>query len=70
MKAITFHGTGDVRVESVADPAIKEATDAVVRITTSAVCGSDLHLYHSNATLTPTLSSASSERERETFRIW
>jgi len=46
MKAITFHGTGDVRVESVADPKIMEATDAVVRITTSAVCGSDLHPYH------------------------
>ena len=39
MKAITFHGTGDVRVELVADPKIMEATDAVVRITTSAVCG-------------------------------
>jgi hypothetical protein len=46
MKAITFHGTGDVRVETVADPKIMEATDAVVRITTSAVCGSDLHPYH------------------------
>ena len=46
MKAITLHGTGDVRVESVPDPRISDATDAVVRITTSAVCGSDLHQYH------------------------
>jgi threonine dehydrogenase-like Zn-dependent dehydrogenase len=46
MKAITLHGTGDVRVESVADPRIVDQTDAVVRITTSAICGSDLHQYH------------------------
>jgi threonine dehydrogenase-like Zn-dependent dehydrogenase len=46
MKAITLHGTGDVRVESVPDPRISDPTDGIVRITTSAVCGSDLHQYH------------------------
>ena len=46
MKAVTLHGTGDVRVESVADPKVVDPTDAVVRITTSAICGSDLHQYH------------------------
>jgi threonine dehydrogenase-like Zn-dependent dehydrogenase len=46
MKAITFHGTGDVRVESVPDPKVQDPTDVVVRITTSAICGSDLHQYH------------------------
>jgi threonine dehydrogenase-like Zn-dependent dehydrogenase len=46
MKAITFHGVGDVRTEDVADPKISDPTDAIVRITTSAVCGSDLHQYH------------------------
>lgn len=46
MKAIAFRGVHDVRVESIADPRIVEPTDAVVRITTSAVCGSDLHQYH------------------------
>jgi threonine dehydrogenase-like Zn-dependent dehydrogenase len=46
MKAITLHGVGDVRVESVADPRIVDPTDVVVRITTSAICGSDLHQYH------------------------
>lgn len=46
MRAITLHGTGDVRVERVPDPAIQEPTDALVRITTSAICGSDLHQYH------------------------
>ncbi|MET7460286.1 zinc-dependent alcohol dehydrogenase [Nonomuraea sp. NPDC005501] len=45
MKAVTWHGKRDVRVEEVADPAIKEPTDAVIKITTTAVCGSDLHLY-------------------------
>src|SRR2546428_11558090 len=46
MKAITFHGVGDVRAQDVADPKVVDATDVVVRITTSAVCGSDLHQYH------------------------
>ena len=46
MKAITLHGPGDVRVESVPDPRIVDPTDVVLRITTSAVCGSDLHQYH------------------------
>ena len=46
MRAITFRGVGDVRVDDVADPKIVDATDVVMRITTSAVCGSDLHQYH------------------------
>ncbi len=46
MKAITFQGVGDVRVEEVADPRVVDATDAILKITTSAVCGSDLHQYH------------------------
>jgi threonine dehydrogenase-like Zn-dependent dehydrogenase len=46
MKAITLHGTGDVRAESVPDAKVVDATDALVRITTSAICGSDLHQYH------------------------
>jgi threonine dehydrogenase-like Zn-dependent dehydrogenase len=46
MKAITFHGVGDVRATDVADPKIVDATDVLLRITTSAVCGSDLHQYH------------------------
>ncbi len=46
MKAVTFQGVGDVRVQDVADPRVVDPTDAVVRITTSAVCGSDLHQYH------------------------
>src|SRR4051794_6349142 len=45
MKALTFHGKRDVRVDNVPDPAIEEPTDAVTRVTSTAICGSDLHLY-------------------------
>jgi threonine dehydrogenase-like Zn-dependent dehydrogenase len=45
MKAVTFHGKRDVRVDNVPDPSIEEPTDAIVRITSSGICGSDLHLY-------------------------
>ncbi|TDC37198.1 zinc-dependent alcohol dehydrogenase [Micromonospora sp. KC213] len=45
MRAVTWHGKRDVRVENVPDPTIEEPTDAIVRITSTAICGSDLHLY-------------------------
>ena len=45
MKAVTWHGRRDVRVEEVPDPILKEPNDAIVRITSSGLCGSDLHLY-------------------------
>jgi threonine dehydrogenase-like Zn-dependent dehydrogenase len=45
MRAVTFHGRRDVRVDTVPDPQIKESTDAIVRVTSTAICGSDLHLY-------------------------
>ncbi|MGI9149594.1 MAG: zinc-dependent alcohol dehydrogenase [Chloroflexota bacterium] len=45
MKAVVWHGKRDVRVDTVADPRIEHATDAIVRITSTAICGSDLHLY-------------------------
>ena len=44
MKAVVFHGLGDIRLEEVADPRIQEPSDALVRITASAICGTDLHL--------------------------
>jgi threonine dehydrogenase-like Zn-dependent dehydrogenase len=43
MKAVVFHGVGDVRLEEVSEPKIKDANDAIVRITSSAICGTDLH---------------------------
>lgn len=45
MKAVTWQGKRDVRVENVPDPRIEEPTDAIIRITSSGLCGSDLHLY-------------------------
>ena len=45
MKALTWQGLGDVRVEEVPDPRIQEPTDAIIRVTSTAICGSDLHLY-------------------------
>jgi threonine dehydrogenase-like Zn-dependent dehydrogenase len=45
MRALTWQGTGKVSVETVPDPKIQEPTDAIVRMTSTAVCGSDLHLY-------------------------
>src|SRR4051794_27163666 len=45
MKALTWHGTHDVRVDTVPDPAIEQPTDAIIRVTSSGICGSDLHLY-------------------------
>ena len=45
MKAVTYHGKRDVRVDTVPDPAIEQPTDAIVRITSTGICGSDLHLY-------------------------
>jgi threonine dehydrogenase-like Zn-dependent dehydrogenase len=45
MKAVVWHGKRDVRVDEVPDPSIEQPTDAIVRITSSGICGSDLHLY-------------------------
>jgi threonine dehydrogenase-like Zn-dependent dehydrogenase len=45
MKALRWHGREDVRCDNVPDPTIEEPTDAIVRITSTAICGSDLHLY-------------------------
>jgi threonine dehydrogenase-like Zn-dependent dehydrogenase len=45
MKALTYHGAKDVRVENVPDPQIVEADDIILRVTATAICGSDLHLY-------------------------
>lgn len=46
MKALCWYGSGDVRVETVPDPKILNARDAIVKITSTAICGSDLHIYN------------------------
>ena len=45
MKAVTWHGRRDVRVDTVDDPRIQEPTDAIIEVTSTNICGSDLHLY-------------------------
>ncbi|KQW45921.1 IMP dehydrogenase [Nocardioides sp. Root1257] len=47
MRATLIYGAGDIRIEDVPDPVIKDTTDALVRITTACICGSDLHPYGS-----------------------
>jgi len=43
MKAVVFHAIGDIRIEDVPEPRLQQPTDAIVRLTTSAICGTDLH---------------------------
>ena len=45
MRALTYHGAHDVRVDTVPDPVIEEADDIILKVTATAICGSDLHLY-------------------------
>jgi threonine dehydrogenase-like Zn-dependent dehydrogenase len=45
MKALVWHGTTDIRCDSVPDPTIEHVRDAIIKVTSCAICGSDLHLY-------------------------
>ena len=44
MRAVVFHGIGDIRLENVKEPSLKHSTDAIVQLTSSAICGTDLHM--------------------------
>jgi threonine dehydrogenase-like Zn-dependent dehydrogenase len=44
MKAVVFHGVGDIRLDDVEEPKIQEPTDAIIGLTSSAICGTDLHM--------------------------
>jgi threonine dehydrogenase-like Zn-dependent dehydrogenase len=50
MKAVVFHAVGDIRLEDVAEPKIEQSTDAIVRLTASAICGTDLHMVRGTMT--------------------
>ena len=54
MKAVCWHSAQDVRVETVPDPKILNPRDAIIKVTSTAICGSDLHLYEGNI---PTMES-------------
>lgn len=51
MKAATYHGPRDIRVETVPDPKIQDPNDVIIKITKSAICGSDLHFYRGHVTI-------------------
>ena len=53
MRAVVFDEVGRVRVDDLPDPRVEEADDAVIRVTRSAICGSDLHFFHGKAPLSP-----------------
>jgi threonine dehydrogenase-like Zn-dependent dehydrogenase len=44
MQAVVFHGIGDIRLEEVKDPSIEDPFDAIVRLTATGICGTDLHM--------------------------
>jgi threonine dehydrogenase-like Zn-dependent dehydrogenase len=46
MRALVWHGKEDIRCDTVSDPAIENSRDAVIKVTSCAICGSDLHLFH------------------------
>lgn len=50
MKAVVFHGIGDIRLDDVPEPKIQDSTDAIIRITSSAICGTDLHMIRGTFT--------------------
>lgn len=53
MKAVVYEEVGKVRVDDIDEPGIEEPSDAIVRVTTSAICGSDLHFFHGKAPMAP-----------------
>ncbi|MBA3422268.1 MAG: alcohol dehydrogenase catalytic domain-containing protein [Thermoleophilaceae bacterium] len=53
MKAVVFQGPYDLQVEDVEDPKIEQPTDVVVRITSTCICGSDLHMYEGRTDAEP-----------------
>lgn len=45
MRALTYHGPNDVRVDNVPEPKLQDKDDIILKVTATAICGSDLHLY-------------------------
>ena len=53
MRAVTWHGKRDVRVDNVPDPTIQDPTDAIIEVTSTNICGSDLHMYEGRTNMEP-----------------
>ncbi|HET9843568.1 MAG TPA: alcohol dehydrogenase catalytic domain-containing protein, partial [Gammaproteobacteria bacterium] len=45
MRALVFHGSKDIRIDTVQDPTLQAPTDILLKVTATAICGSDLHIY-------------------------
>jgi len=50
MRAVVWHGIGDIRLDKVSDPKIQDPKDAIIRLTRSAICGTDLHMVRGTMT--------------------
>ena len=69
MKAVVFRGVSDIRIEDVPEPQIEDATDAVVRLTASAICGTDLHFVRGTVgERSGTITSDTSSRHSKDMR--
>jgi len=53
MKSLVFHGKSDIRLKEMLKPKLTKPTDALVKVTTSTICGSDLHIWHGHLPITP-----------------
>ena len=62
MRGVVFDGEGRVRVTDLPDPEVEAPGDAIVRVTRSAICGSDLHLLHGKAPMEPGCAGRSASR--------
>ena len=72
MRAVVYNGPKDVSVDEVADATIEAPTDAIVKITATNICGSDLHMYEGRTSWNPARSSATrtSARSSRSDRAW
>ena len=62
MKALCWHGVNNVRIDNVPDPTIEDASDIIIKITTTAICGSDLHLLDGYARIWKRAMSSATNR--------
>jgi threonine dehydrogenase-like Zn-dependent dehydrogenase len=67
VKALAWHGKGDIRCEDVPDPRIEHPRDAIIKVSACAICGSDLHIYGG---IIPSMQSATSSAMRAWGKSW
>ena len=70
MRGIVFEGNGEMKVETVPDPAIQDPGDAIVRVTMAGICGSDLHIYTTARASASTTAAGSATSSSGSSRRW